>query len=170
MSSNDSCSSRQEPSNLRSSNGPAAKGPLRAEAGGGWKNRPTTLNIPNHLGVEKGASKYENPYRERHSKSCITERDKLKHSNRSRDTEGSFASKNVANTSACSSGANEQEKERYEQSVCKDCCKSFSAMEAKLENLSTCLEKLETKLSADIEAMFALLRTRKDQADFQTQV
>ena len=43
-------------------------------------------------------------------------------------------------------------------------------MEAKLENLSTCLEKLETKLSADIEAMFALLRTRKDQADFQTQV
>lgn len=170
LSSNDSCSSRQEPANLRSSNGPATKGPLRAEAGGGWKNRPTTLNIPNHLGVEKEASKYENPYRERHSKSCITERDKLKHSNRSRDTEESFASKNVANASACSSGANEQEKERYEQSVCKDCCESFSAMEAKLENLSTCLEKLETKLSADIEAMFALLRTRKDQADFQTQV
>lgn len=170
MSSNDSCSSRQEPANLRSSNGPAAKGPLRAEAGGGWTNRPTTLNIPNHLGVEKDSSKYENPYRERHSKSCINERDKLKHSNRSRDTEESFASKNVANASACSSGANEQEKERYEQSVCKDCCKSFSVMEAKLENLSTCLEKLETKLSADIEAMFALLRTRKDQADFQTQV
>lgn len=170
MSSNDSCSWRQKPANVRSSNVFATKGPLRAEAGSGWTNRPTTLNIPNHLDVEKEASKHENPFRERHSKSCITERDKRKHSSRSRDTEESFVSKNVASASACLSVENEQEKEKYEQSMCKDCCKYLSVMEDKLDNLSTCLEKLDSKLSADIEAMFALLRTRKDQADFQTQV
>ena len=45
-----------------------------------------------------------------------------------------------------------------EQAVCKDCCKSLSAMENKLENMSTCLARLETKLSADVEAIFELLR------------
>lgn len=67
------------------------------------------------------------------------------------------------------------EAQKGDTNVCKDCCKSFSSMENKLDNLSTRLEKLETKLSSDVKAIFELLRThnenvRQRQRDYHTQV
>ena len=60
-------------------------------------------------------------------------------------------------------------------SVCKDCCSSFREMQAKLDNLSSCLQRLETTLSADVEAIFGLLRAyneaiKERKLDFHTQV
>ncbi|KAL9966325.1 hypothetical protein ACROYT_G024379 [Oculina patagonica] len=88
------------------------------------------------------------------------------------------ASKNdgsVAREEAVLSPPSELQTQQCAEPVCRDCCKSLSVMENKLENLSSCLERLETKLSADVEAIFELLRAHSEairdrKLDFHTQV
>lgn len=56
------------------------------------------------------------------------------------------------------------------QSICRDCCNSIMAVETKLDNLSNCLQRLESKLSTDVESIFEILKARKHPTDVQTQV
>lgn len=57
-----------------------------------------------------------------------------------------------------------------QQSVCRDCCNSIIAVETKLDNLSNRLQRLESKLSTDMESIFEILKARKRPTNVQTQV
>ena len=146
-------------------NGPI-NGPVRLGTEG-RKMRPTSLNIPNHLGVKHETEKL---FQECNLKPCAAEQGKPRLTDGNRKAENAVGCEYVQREEAYSPRASELETQQCGKPVCKDCCKSMSAMENKLENLSACLERLETKFSADVEAIFALLRSRRGQKDFHTQV
>jgi len=175
VSSNDSVFTRQRGPKVRNVNGPV-NGPVELGRGG-MAPRPTSLNLPNHLSVKEEPSstiKTKNSIQECDLKPCKAEQAQLRYSDGSRESRTSFGSRNSSSAfqkeGACLRRASEQETEQCDQSVCGNCCKSLKAMENKLENLSTCLERLETKLSADVESIFELLRAGRRPKDFHTQV
>ena len=144
---------------------------------GGMAPRPTTLNLPNSLNVKEKdslTSRTDNSFQEFDLKPCVAEQSEPRYPNEIKERRTSSGSKNNPNSlpreDACLRRIYEQETKQCEQPVCRDCCKSLRVMENKLENLSTCLERLETKLSADVESIFELLRARRRQNDFHTQV
>lgn len=146
---------------------------------GGMRPRPNNLDLPSncvHSIMEGTQSTSENsalgcfllpPLAERLGNSDIKAE--------ARNSTASQCGQAVHREDAVSSNCYKGETEKRDTFGCKDSWKSFSAMENKLDNLSTRLEKLESKLSSDLEAIFELLRThnenlRQQQRDYHTQV
>ena len=146
---------------------------------GGLRSRPNTLDLAsNHLhGREEGAqSKSENPSHECFLLPQLVEQEKnLRGESEGRDSTVSQCGNVVQREEAVPRGPCDVETEKGNKSVCRDCFKSISVMENKLDNLSIRLERLETKLSSDVEAIFGLLRAHSEtikerKLDFHTQV
>ena len=161
----------------RNSNGPVNRS---AELGTeGFTPRPTSLNIPNHLSLKEetsSTSKYETSVCGYDLKPCVTEQARTKNPDVSKENRAPSGFRNHSRTlqtdDTSSWKAYDPGTQQRDQPVCRDCCNSLRAVENKLENLSNSLEKLETKLSADVASIFEILRANRHQRpkDFQTQV
>ena len=168
---------RQETSNVSNSlNGPAELGTS------GIRPRPTSLHLPSSLvrrtneNVPQKSAKTEICSQESYLIPCVAEQERYPNGGKeSRTSTSSRNGQSALREEAVLSERSESQIQQCEQSVCRNCCKSLTVMEDKLENLSTCLERLESKLSVDVEAIFELLRAHskaiKDRKlDFHTQV
>ena len=179
LSTNDSSSvlAWQEGQKVRNSNGPMNR---NAELGtDGITPRPTSLNIPNHLTLKEetsSTSKTETLVCGYDLKPCVTEQARAKNLDVSKENRASSGfeshSHNFHTDDTSSRKASDLRTQQSDGPVCRDCCNSLRAVENKLENLSSSLEKLETKLSADVASIFEILRAHSHQRprDFQTQV
>lgn len=166
---------RQGTSNDRNS----LNGPVELATSGIQPTRPTSLNLPRnrvHRRDDSAPLKSENTSQESYLSPCVAEHER--YPNGGKESRTSSASKNgrsVVREDTVLSRPSELQTQQWDEPVCRDCCKSLSVMENKLENLSSCLERLETKLSADVEAIFELLRAHSEairdrKLDFHTQV
>jgi len=163
---------RQAESNLRNSlNGPMESGTS------GIRPRPTSLDLPsNHIERKErsASSKSGNSSVESFLIPCVAEHER--HSNDGNEVRTSKSGRSVAREEAGLRGSlSEVETQLCDQPICRDCCKSLSTMEERLEKLSSCLERLESKFSTDVEAIFELLRAHSEairdrKLDFHTQV
>lgn len=156
--------------------GNALNGPVELGTSG-IRPRPTSLNLPsNHVHLRDESAPSKSEHQESYLIPCVAEHER--YPNGGKESRTLTASRNggsVTKEEAVLSRPSEIQTQQCDQPVCRDCCKSLSVMENKLENLSSCLERLETKLSADVEAIFELLRAHKEairgrKLDFHTQV
>ena len=162
---------RQAESNLGSSlNGPVESGTS------GIRPRPTSLDLPsNHQRKEECAAlRSGNSSLESSLIPCVAEHERCSHDGN--EVRTSEIGRSVAREDAGLRGSpSEVETQLCDQPICRDCCKSLGTMEKRLEKLSSCLERLESKFSTDVEAIFELLRAhseaiRNRKLDFHTQV
>lgn len=179
LSTNDSSSVRawHEGQKVRNSNGPMNRS---AELGTeGIAPRPTSLNILNHVNLKEetsSTSKTETSVCGYDLKPCVPEQARTKNLDVSKESRASCGFKshshNFHTDDTSSRKASDLGTKQSDPPVCRDCCNSLRAVEDKLVNLSTSLEKLETKLSADVASIFEILRADSHQRprDFQTQV
>lgn len=151
---------------LRNLNGPVnGRVELRT---GRVATRPTSLNIPNHLTMKEQSTsrpRTETLLRDCDVKPSMAEQAKPIGLNVTEENRTP-----CQRNHGCVQIASELETEQCNQPVCRDCCKSVRAVENKLENLSTSLQRLEAKLSADVESMLEILRASRHLKDVQTQV
>lgn len=165
---------RQEASDLRNSlNGPVESGTS------GIRPRPTSLDLPlNHVHrkEESAPSKSRNSSLESFLIPCVPKHERYSNDgNKVRTPTASKSGRSVAREEAGLRSPSEVETQECDQPICRDCCKSLSTMENRLEKLSSCLERLESKFSTDVEAIFELLRAHSEairdrKLDFHTQV
>ena len=162
---------RQPESSLRSTlNGPVELGTS------GIRPRPTSLDLPsNHIQrkEESAPSKSGISSIESFLIPCVVEHER--YSNDGNQGRTSKSGRSVAREEAGLRDSSEVETQQCDRPVCQNCCKSLSTMENRLEQLSSCLERLERKFSTDVEAIFELLRAhseaiRNRKLDFHTQV
>ena len=162
----------QAESNLRNSlNGPVELG------ASGIRPRPTSLHLPsNHVQrkEESAPSKSRNCSLESFLIPCVAEHER--YSNVGNEVRTSKSGRSVAREEAgLHSSPSEVETQQGDRPICRNCCKSLSTMENRLQKLSSCLERLERKFSTDVEAIFELLRAHSEairdrKLDFHTQV
>ena len=143
----------------------------------GIRPRPTSLDLPSnhiHRKEESAASKSGNSSPESFLIPCVAEHER--HSDDGNEVRTSKSRRSVAREEADLRGSfSEVETQQCDQPICRNCCKSLSTMENRLEKLSSCLERLESKFSTDVEAIFELLRAHSEairdrKRDFHTQV
>lgn len=146
-----------------------ANGPVKTGVELRPRTRPKSLNIPNHLHLrdEKPSTlRTESPFRECGSaKPYVAEEAGPNGADFSRE---STTSKQADDS--CTEKSVDSHSEKCDQPVCRDCCNSIREVEKKLDNLSSCLQRLDTKLSTDVESIFGILRAIRHSRDFQTQV
>ena len=161
----DSVLLRQRGSNYTSKNLEKTNGSMNTSKNLDARPRPTTLNIANHSYFR---DEKPSPLKaEATARSYVTEEAAPITSERKR---GYRTSGHERESSSVKRSVDRKTDQFDQQSICRDCCNSIIAVERKLDNLSNRLQRLESKLSTDMESIFEILKARKHPTDVQTQV
>jgi len=161
---------RQAESNRRSS----SNGPVESGTSG---IRPTSLDLPSNHNQRKEECdplKSGNSSLESFLIPCVAKHERYSHDGN--EVRTSKTGLSVAREEGGLRGSpSEVATQECDQPVCRNCCKSLGTMEKRLEKLSSGLERLESKFSTDVEAIFELLRAHSEairdrKMDFHTQV
>lgn len=161
----DSVLLRQRGSNYASKNLEKTNGSMNTSKNLDARPRPTRLNIANHSHFRD--EKSSTLRSEASARSYVAEEAAPITSEWKRG----YRTSSHERESSCVKRSFDRKTDQFDQqSVCRDCCNSIIAVETKLDNLSNRLQRLESKLSTDMESIFEILKARKHPTNVQTQV